>query len=105
MSVVTIKYSVPIYNQGEKLDGSLGKTIRGWHHFAITIQTHVASTSIKTAMGKLVPTGYYLTNHPQVSATPPRVDMYQITSTGEKFSSAALPFSITRGTSEDQGAK
>jgi len=102
MAVVRLYYSKPVYNPGQKLDGTLGKTIRGWHNFVLTIQTHIKKTELAAAteQTRLCPKGYWLTEHPQVSPTPPKVDMYQISSVGQQFSTHFPSFSIVRVSAE-----
>lgn len=100
MSWVILKYSTPIQNKAEKLDGSLHTQVVGYRHHALTIQTHVKKIDLFHAMGRLAPTGYYLTGHPQVTPDPPKVEIYQVVSTAEKFSDSPLPFDIERPSGE-----
>jgi len=100
MSWVIIKYSVPIQNKAELLDGSLGTEVLGYRHIALTIQTHVFKADLPTAMTQLAPLGYYVTDHPQVSPDPPKLEIYQVVSQAEKYSASPLPFAIERPSGE-----
>jgi len=100
MAVVRIVYSTPLYNRGELLSGELSSEVLGYKNTCLTIQTHVTVSGLAAALQLLAPSGFYLTAHPQVSFTPPKVKMYQIVSTAENYSRTPAGFVIERPTGD-----
>lgn len=88
MARVIIRFSLPEYNSGELLDGTASNEIVGYRNVSLTVQSNIFKADIPLAMrvSRLVPTGFFMENAPQLQQAPPNTGVYQITSTGVNYS-------------------
>lgn len=94
MAHVIIGYSVPVYNRGELLDGTLSNEILCYQNFMVDIQTNVPFNQLGS--NPAIPTGYYITSEPTITASPPKTGLYERVFRSTCFSKTALNASITR---------
>ena len=96
MTRVVIKYSSPIQNKAELLDGTLNTDVLGYRNVAVVIIRHVFKSDVQTQIANLVPDDYYMTGHPSITPDPPKLEMYQMSATSEYFSASPASFVIER---------
>jgi hypothetical protein len=96
MSTIRVKYCKKILNQGELLDGSLGTDVLCWEETCVTVQTHVPKTFVQAAVNNGIVGGFYLTDHPQITPAPPKLDMYQVTVVCKRYSPNSSSYELRR---------